>query len=417
MIQTRMRILPALILCYMLAALATAGAQVIELELWHGISASDYGGLEEVIARFNKEYEGRIVVKDSFADWGPHYERLQVATIAGVAPDIAYVQRDRLAEMVEKGVVRPLGDLWSEAGWDESDFLPGVADAMKYNGSYYAVPIDVYANLLYYNQRHLDEAGIPHPPTSPEELIAISKKVMRSEGDTVTRWGIRAPNSLSYFYTYLWQNGGDIYADDQYRIVDLGSEGGQRAMEFIHRMIFEDRIAPPLPSQPWVFDQSATFMLDGIWWLSRAQEVRNEGLNIQVAPADSLFGNARKGVRVGSHTLTIPQSTKDPERLEAAKTFIRYMSDNNIVWAQHGQLPVRTDAIQSPEFSALSDHQVVAHQTMVYIPNPIWFAESGSVVGTMLREAFDPANSSFTAPLLALQKAASTLQVRIDSRY
>lgn len=419
MTRSKRLVLPLLVATCLALFAPTAGAQVIELQLWHGISAADYAGLEAVIALFNKEYEGRIVVKDTYSDWGPHYEKLQVATIAGIAPDIAYVQRDRLVEMVEKNVVRALDDLWEEAGWTEADFLPGAAAAMQHRGSYYAVPIDVYANLLYYNAQHLDEAGISGPPTNPEELISISKKVMRYDGTEVTRWGTRLPTGLSYFYTYLWQNGGDIYADSEYRVVSLADEGGQKAMNFINRMVFEERIAPPLPSAPWVFSQAATFTLDGIWWLRRAQDVRvSEGLNIQVAPADSLFGNDRKGVRVGSHTLVIPvRSNADPERIEAAKTFIKFMSDHNILWAQHGQLPVRMDAIRSPEFGALQDHQIIAQQVMVYIPNPPWFADSASVVGTMLNEAFNPSNQSFMAPVLALQKAAQTLQQRIDARF
>jgi len=413
------RILVVLPILFVLVLTSVIHGQPIRLELWHGITAADYAGLESIIRAFNEAYAGKYEVVDTMAGWDAHYERLQVATAAGIAPDLTYVHRDRLLEMVNKNILRPLDDLWNEAGWTEEHFIPGIAKAMEVNGVRYAVPIDVYSYLLFYNADHLNESGIAEPPTDPHTFIEASRKVLRQNGTEVVRWGTKAPNSIAYFFSYVWQNGGNYFVDDTYRQAALNTPEVLKALEFVYDMVFTHRIAPPLPQQPWVFNDTATFTIDGIWSLTVAQEERASGMrNIQVASADGLFGEVRKGIRVGSHTLAIPRrSAEDPERLEAAKTFIRFMSDNNIVWARHGQLPVRMDAITSEEFQNMTDHLAIARQTMVYLPNPPYLSQTSSVVGTLLQQTLNPSRADFMAPTSALLVAQEALQNRINEYF
>lgn len=352
------------------------------------------------------------------ADWYGHYDRLQVAAAAGIPPDLTLVHRDRLLDISQLNILRPLDDLWQEAGWTNEDFIPGIAEAMVVGGVRYSVPMDVYSYALYYNADHLNESGVSGPPSDPRSFIDAARKVMRYDNDEVIRWGTRAPSFMEMFFGYVWQNGGNYFSDDAYERVSLSSPEVQTALEFAYDMVFTHRIAPPLPDQPSVFKDAATFTVDGTWQLTVAQQDRASGMrNILVAPADSLFGEARKGIRVGSHTLAIPRRTnEDRERVEAAKTFIRFMSDNNIEWARHGQLPVRMDAVMSEEFQSMTDHLTIAQQTMVYLPNPAYlWPQVGEAVDTLLQQTLNPSRADFTSPANALLIAQETLQGQVDA--
>ena len=230
-------------------------------------------------------------------------------------------------------------------------------------------------------------------------------------------WCTHLPWDPTRFYNVLYQYGANTYAEDKKTVV-LDSPEAVEATEFVWKLAFEYRVAPALPAVPSMWKGEVSMFLDGIWSLKPAQENREKGMvNLQVARADSIYGSARKGIRVGTHEMTIPkQKNEDPERLEAAKAFVRFVSDNNIIWAEHGQLPVRRDAIGSSRFAQLSDHLIIADQSFVYLPSPPWGYGWGAL-DTLLKRVADPGRKDHMAAEGAVQLAAETLRNEVKTYY
>lgn len=396
----------------LLCASMSASAQ-IKLTLWHGITADDRQGIEDLVNRFNQEYAGQIQVEHTPILWDDYYAKTQVAVAAGTPPDIGIQHRDRLPERAQLGILRPIDDLWEKWGYRDDMFLPGVADETLWEGRRYAVPLDVHPLLLYYNRSQLLEAGLNGPPTTPEEFIDQARKLTRREGDRVTRWGTRFGMWGPQFYTLLRQRGGDYFGGDDYREVIVDNEAGIEAMQYIYDLMFTLQVAPPPEIWPDPYALEVSLFVDGIWWLSGIQANRDSA-DFHVAPADTIYGNVERAVWAGSHQFVVfKQPTEDPERINAVMTFIDWMSRHSATWASYGQLPVRIDAVESDEFRALEDHQKFMFQRFVFTPMVPWGTGMGRIEDFMWR-AFDPRHPEFTDIRNALIYGKGQLQNLIE---
>lgn len=366
-----------------------AAAQPIKLEMWHGITGDDRFGIVELVERFNEEYQGRIEVEHTPLNWWPDfYDKTAVAAAAGAAPDIGIMHRDLLPSRALLGILRPIDDLWDRFGLNDDDFLPGIAAETRFEGVRYSVPLDVHSLLLFYNKTHLDEAGIGGPPTNSEEFLDQARKLTRRVGDETERWGTRFGVWGPQFYTLLRQVGGDFFGGDGYREVLIDNEAGQEALNYVYSLMFEQRIAPPYEIWPDPWRNEVSLFIDGIWFLKGAQDNRDIA-DIHVAPADRVYGDAEQAVWAGSHHFVIfRQPSYDMERLEAAMTFINWMSENSAYWARHGQIPVRLSAIATDVFDELEDHKKIITQRFVFTPHVPWGTGDG-IIEEYMRRALD----------------------------
>ena len=79
---------------------------------------------------------------------------------------------------------------------------------------------------------------------------------------------------------------------------------------------------------------------------------------------------SQPAVWASSHNFVVTsQAQKDPNKLQAAKAFIAYISDHSIDWAKSGQVPARASVRESPEFKAL-EVQSIAAQELDYVKFP-----------------------------------------------
>jgi glucose/mannose transport system substrate-binding protein len=71
-----------------------------------------------------------------------------------------------------------LDDLYAEQGWEDK-FPAGVLEVLKYNDSYYAVPVNMHRqNTLFYNKDLVDE-----PPMTLDEFFALAE-ILKADGIT-----------------------------------------------------------------------------------------------------------------------------------------------------------------------------------------------------------------------------------------
>lgn len=374
---------------------ASLASAQIKLTLWHGITADDRQGIEDLVNQFNQEFAGRIQVEHTPLPWNEFYEKIQLAVPTGTAADLGIMHRDSLPLRASQGLLRPIDDLWEKWGYSEDMFLPGVAAETVWQGKRYSIPFDVHPLLLYYNKSHLEEAGIPGPPTTADEFLDQARKLTRREADRTVRWGTRFGIWGPQFYTLLRQRGGDYFGGDGYTEVVIDSEAGVSAMQYIYSLMFEHQVAPLPEFWPDPYKLEVSLWVDGIWWLKGFQDNRDV-LEVHVAPADTVYGDVERAVWAGSHQFVFfRQPNEDPERLEAAMTFVDWMSRHSASWARYGQLPVRIDAVNSDEFRSLEDHQKIIFQRFVFTPLVPWGTGDGLIEDFMWR-AFDPRNPNFT---------------------
>lgn len=122
-----------LTLTLLLAAVPSVSANVT---ITYGFTGGKRATDDEVIAMFNEANAGRIEVTGQ----NMNVDSLKVATIGGSAPEIALVDRFRIASLAASGFLRPLDDLIARDGIDANDFFPPTWNECMFDGKMYCLP-------------------------------------------------------------------------------------------------------------------------------------------------------------------------------------------------------------------------------------------------------------------------------------
>lgn len=179
--------------------------------------------------------------------WAGSGQKLATALAGGVGPDIAYMIPDWIPEYVGTGALVPLNDVLSEASKD--DYFDLALDSVTLDGNIYAAPILMQATAMAVNRDILEQAGIEEIPTTWEELAALGP-VLQEQDLYLMRYNATQRGALNLtFYPYLWQAGGQIFADDG-QSVAFDSEAGVAALSFLVDLYERGFIDPASITEP-----------------------------------------------------------------------------------------------------------------------------------------------------------------------
>ncbi len=122
-----------------------------------------------------------------------------------------------------------LDEVAEAEGWDEL-LPPTVADVMRYDGSYVAVPVNVHrVNWLWANPEVLDEAGV-EMPTTLDELFEAGEAI-REAGYIPLAHGGQAWQDATVFESVLLATGGTEFYQQALVDLDEAALGGETMVE------------------------------------------------------------------------------------------------------------------------------------------------------------------------------------------
>lgn len=345
------------------AATTQAPGGKTHIRFWNGFTGPDGKTMEKIVRQFQKENPD-ISVAMQIIPWGTYYDKLTLSLAYGGAPELFVVHAGRLPEFASFDVLRPLADRYAEShpALREQDFAPVPWKATFYNGTQYALPLDVHPIGLYYNTALFEEAGIvdgagrAKPPQTWDEFLEAARLLTRDtdKDGSADQWGFVFTWQRINFMTFAGQFGGGILTPDGRRSL-MDSPETIAAAHRMRDLIYKHRVAP----RPEGVDAGLAFRqgkvgmaLDGIFILTSLQE--QKGLRYAGAPVPQ-FG-PQKSAWAGSHLLAQPNARKlpiTPEQSRAAWRLMRYLSDQSLTWATGGQVPARVEVVNSPEFADL----------------------------------------------------------------
>jgi glucose/mannose transport system substrate-binding protein len=127
----------------------------------------------------------------------------------GNPPAVAQIKGPVIGIMARRGLLLPLDELARAERWDEA--LPAVvADAMKHQGRYVGVPLNIHRiNWLWINQRILRQAGARVPATW-DEFFATAEAMKRA-GYTALAYGGHAWEEQLLFESVALGVGGPVF--------------------------------------------------------------------------------------------------------------------------------------------------------------------------------------------------------------
>ncbi|GAA3815770.1 extracellular solute-binding protein [Sphaerisporangium flaviroseum] len=324
----------------------------VTLDYWNGFTGGDGPHMRTMLAAFNKEYTGRIEVRNVTRRWEDLYPAMPTAISAGKGPDVAIIHNDWIGTFAARKVLTPLDDVVAALKLSDSDFIPAVWQAGVYGGKRYSIPLDVHCLGDYWNAAHLDKIGLKEAPadkaTFEDALAELSKAGIANPFWMPNKW----PAHLM-FMSLLWQHGGELYSEDGAKALWGGEQGTQALawmVEQIDRGVSPAKVA--IDTQYAAFkNDKVSFTWDGIWQINDLK-TNAPSLRWGMSPVPAIGGTAATWSASHNFVMT-SQAARDVNKVQAAKFFIDHMSRQSTEWAKAGMIPARNSARQEAAIADL----------------------------------------------------------------
>ncbi|WP_290906218.1 ABC transporter substrate-binding protein [Halomonas sp.] len=195
---------------------------------------------------------------------------LKSRAMSGNPPSAAQIKGPEIQEWGELGLLGDLDAVAEAEGWN--DLLPEtVAEIMRHNGQYVAVPVNVHrVNWLWANPEVLDAAGVAMP-TTLDELFEVAGAI-REAGYIPLAHGGQAWQDATVFESVLLATGGSEFYRQALVDLDpeaLGSDSMVKALETFKRL--RELMDDDMPGRDWniatsmVIQGDAAMQLMGDW--------------------------------------------------------------------------------------------------------------------------------------------------------
>ncbi|OJH33818.1 ABC transporter substrate-binding protein [Cystobacter ferrugineus] len=377
----------------------------VTLTFWNGFTGGDGAYIKKLVEQFNQATPG-IQVKMNIYLWADFFQKVPGAVISGQAPDVCVMHLDGIPTNAARGIIMPMDDLAQALGLKASDYTSQeVWQGGLYKGRRYGIPFDMHPLGMYYNKGVLRRAGLDpeKPPRTGDEYMAALEQ-LKGKG-IQGHW--MAPflfTGTFQFESLLWQFGGELF-DPGVTRATFDSDAGVRALTWLVDLV-KKGYSPPNVGQDADFiafqNGQNAFNWNGIWQLNALDEV--PGLEWgaapipRIGPQEAVWGNSHQFV-------LMRQRSPDPRKLEAARTFIQWMSQRSVEWLESGKIPVLQRVAESPEFKSLEMQGQFARQAP-YIRFPPAVAGISDALA-LVDKAVNQAVLGKASPADALKAAAA----------
>lgn len=342
----------------------------VTLEYWNGFTGGDGPHMRAMLKAFNKEYAGKIEVKNTTRQWQDFYPALPTAISAGKGPDVAVMHNDWVGTFAARQVLVPLDDVVAALEMSESEFIPAVWQAGVYEGKRYSVPLDVHCLASYSNSKHLTKAGLDAPP---EDRSAFEESLGELQ-DAGIKHPFWMPNKWPghlMFMSLLFQFGGELYSEDGAKAL-WGSDAGVQALTWMREQITKGHGPKQVAqdSQYTAFKNNKTsYTWDGIWQINDLKDTAKD-MDWEIASLP-VIGD-RPAVWTASHNFVLTsQALKDKNKAEAAKFFIDYLSKQSTQWAQAGMIPARNSVREDSKIAELPQIKLAKDVEVFHFVPPV----------------------------------------------
>lgn len=427
MTLTRRGLMGAVMAASLLALPAQAQAPA-EIELFFPVPVD--GKLARDMGVMIKEFNDKHPAIKATAVYTGNYDETLIKTRAsikaGKPPAAVIMSANFILDMQLENELTNFDPLIKADGTTNDKFLAQFFPALHGNAvidrSVYAVPFHNSTPLLYVNSDHMKEAGLDPDklPQTWDELVEVSKKLTKREGDKVTRWGVMAPSNYDYLGWIMtaltMSNGGRYYNEEFGGEVYYDTPSMLGALTFWNDLITKHKVHPagtnPGGAVSTAFlSGNASMMLLSTGSLTHIRENATFPYKVAFVPK-----NVRNAVAIGGASLIIPAGVEG-DKQKAAWTLIKWMTnpEKSGWWSRAtGYFAPNMAAYDTPEMKEFMvknpDAKVGVDQLAFAKP---WFATYKTVpVRKALEDEVQAVLSGKKQPkeaLVAAQKAADEI--------
>jgi multiple sugar transport system substrate-binding protein len=327
----------------------------------------------------------------------------------GKAPDIIAIDNPDHALFASHGAFLDLTDMIAKSTIIKpANYFPGPLKSATWDGKYYGVPKATNTIALYYNKDLFKAAGLDpnKPPQTWDELLADAKK-LTDPGKNVYGLTFSAKASEEGTFQFLpWaQMAGATYDH-------INTDGAVKALT-TWKQIIDEKLASPdtLTRSQW--DSTATFnagnaamAISGPWEIDRMVKDAKFDWGTALLPVPQ--EGAERSSAMGDYNWAIFSKTKHPE--EAFKVLEYFVSKDDTMFKDFGQLPARSDITIPPTGNALKDAALKTFVEQLKYAKPRGPSPQWAKISKAIQDAIQAALTGQMSPKDALDQAAEKIK-------
>lgn len=393
----------------------------VKIEFWYGLGSIAGQTMENIIQDFNDSQDEFEVTGVQQADYDTTWQAVQAGLAAKQAPAI-FLNSDTVIQNYGgvDGVLADLTDLYESEEFASDDLLEVFKEPVMVEGKPYAMPAYGTTQVIYYNTKVLEEAGLnPDEVYSSWENIADASRVMIDESGTDKGHMIMyGPDNL---VDMALSNNGKILSDDGTEVL-INSPEWVEAWEFARDQIHNTENMGVISSgQGWEYWYSTidTVMTgtSGSYTGSSGDRGDLDFSFIDAAPQPGLNGNDAAPV-AGAHYMMVPAITEEAEK-EAAKAWMAYFSSPEVQanWSMTiGYVPTRSSVEEVEKYATFISENAYANVAFeqALTATPSFIDPTNGLIIDALTIAADKVELQNISAQEALDEAQAIAQEALD---
>jgi multiple sugar transport system substrate-binding protein len=313
----------------LIGALAIGGVHaqniVLEMPSWQATEPGTSDWWRALIAEFEAQNPG-VTIEFTHEPFASYNQTMVTRFAGGNPPDILHLPAANFMVYAQEGWLAPLDDHLADLPDVRDEWTP-VQSSCEYQGETLCVVVLGYGYVLGWNEAAFEEAGLPGPPTTSDELIEYAAALTAdTTGDgSIDRYGfvfptVAHPGVETTATAFLFEH------DPEGHWVNEAGELNRDAITFawtqMRRLIEDGSVPLGLDNngkRQFFVEGRSAMMLEGPWIqgnIDSAAPGVQEHLRVAPTPfAGTVYGGA-------SNVLAVPADIS-PERQELAWEFIR----------------------------------------------------------------------------------------------
>ena len=308
----------------------------VTIQFWNSFTGTDGDVLREIVDRFNEENEDGITVEMDIMPSDTLTEKVAPALAANTAPALLVLHDMEWPAYANADNLLPVDDFFETTGMDKDNFEQSALASYAKDGTQYAIPMEWYAQYLFYNKYLFEEAGIENPPTTWDELAEDASKITNPD-KKVYGVGLAVSGAVPWFTSVMYSNGGAVFNEDGTASA-LDSEENLNTLKWVQNIVNNGdspQGATGADLDNLMMANQLGMVVNGPWMVNGLNE---NGINWGVAPIPS---GSEKQTAISELTgYCIPKGTSDEQKAAAYK-FIKYWCSDEIAkeWSTRNAFP------------------------------------------------------------------------------
>ena len=235
------------------SAPAQTGKAKVTLTYTNNSTGSDKAVQESLITEFAKTNPNIIVNYTPIpADsWGGYFDKVATLIAGGTPPDVSRIAIEGAQHFASRDLSLPLDSFISnepdKLGEYYADVYKPVIDVFVTNGKTYGLPFAANTEVMFYNKKMFQDAGVPLPTemwTKDQFIDAAQKLTKRSGSGDPQVYGFGFP--IAYFngaIPFIFSNGSNLLTDDLTKS-QANDPKVVEAITLMRDMVWDLKVAP-----------------------------------------------------------------------------------------------------------------------------------------------------------------------------